>query len=204
MSTFHRLLALTTALAFSSGAQALSIFVAPSDQAVEPTATTTSVELHLDFGTTFAAGGQILIDLEGPISIASFTPSAFFNSLIGGGSNFSSTDLLPPDAEFQITLITPTTVCPGGVVCPSLITGEQKIGDLNLNITGDLNQELGRILLSEGDGFGGRDRSWAEDLTGALLTIDYGNGTVSPIPLPATAWLFATGFGVAAYWRRRR
>jgi hypothetical protein len=198
------LITLAGALLATSSAQALSIFVAPADQIVDPSATATTVELRMDFGTTRASGGQFLIDLEGPISIAGFTPSAFFNTIVSGGSNFSDTDLLPQDAEFQITMITPTTICTGGVVCPSLVTGQQVIGTLALNITGNLDLDLGRILLSEGDGFGGRGPSFAEDLTGNLLTIDYGNGQVSPVPLPASAWLFATGFGLVGFWRRRR
>jgi hypothetical protein len=193
------------AMAATSAANALSIYTSPATELGDPGGTV-SVELYMDFGTTRAAGGQVLIDLTGPISFATvgFTPSTFFNSIIGGGSSYGSTESLPADAEFQVTLITPTTIC-NGAACPSLITGLQKLGDLNFDLGSTLSDvNVGIIDLSEGDGFGGRGDSFAQDLTGADLNIDFIDGTIAAVPLPASALLFATGFGLVGFWRRRR
>ena len=108
----------------------------------------------------------------------------------------------PPDAEYEVTMISPTVACPpSGQACPSEITGMQTLGDLTLNLLG---LGTGIITLSEGTGFGQRGDSFAEDLTGADLVIDFTGGTIEVVPLPATAWLFATGFGLVGFWRRRR
>jgi hypothetical protein len=158
----------------------------------------------MDFGSTLVVGGQILIDLTGPSSFASvtpFEPTVFFTSLAGGiATNFSPAGSKPSDAEFQISISAPFELC-GSTPCPSLITGLQKLGDLNFDVGG---VGLGVIDLSEGDVFGLRGESFAEDLTGADIAMAFMDGAITAVPLPTSAWLFATGMGLAGFWRRRR
>lgn len=203
-STVIRMMFAAVAAMSASATQAESIYISPTDTPATPGGTA-SVGLFMDFGSTLAVGGQVLIDLQGPISISGFTPSAYFNTLLAGfATNYGSTGNLPVDAEFQVSISTPFTLC-GSVPCPSLITGQQKLGDLNFNVGAGLSAlDQGIITLSEGDGFGGRGQSFAVDLTGADINMVFTGGTISAVPIPATVWLFATGMGLAGFWRRRR
>jgi len=146
----------------------------------------------MDFTSVTTVGGGVILDITGPLSFNSFTPSTYFNGLNtapGDDTDFTGfgTSNKPGTAEWEIHL--------GSFAG---LTGLNKLGDLTLNLTGT---GLGGLVLSEspGDNYGG-----FVDLSANPLPVSFVGAQVNVVPLPATAWLFATGFGLVGFWRRRR
>ena len=188
--------ALVAAFAFSTlPAHAVvlpSVYLSPASSSVDISAGTTTLELYMDFSGVTTQGGGVILDISGPLSFNSFTPSTYFNSLNtspGDDTDFTGfgTSKKPASAEWEIHF---------GAFAG--ITGMNKLGDLTLNLTG---VGLGGLTLSESPGtnYGG-----FVDLSANPQAVDLLGAQVNVVPLPATAWLFATGFGLVGFWRRRR
>lgn len=194
----------------SLNASALAVYLSPASSTVDVAQGTTTLELFMDFTGTTSQGGGIVLDISGPLSFASFTPSAYFGSLdtvqvvsqcpgyvAGNPATYCNPDTYdftgygtadkPASAEWEVHF---------GAFAG--ITGANKIGDITLDLTG---VGLGTLALSAS---GELDFGPFVDLLGDPLEVDFIGAEVNAVPLPATAWLLPTAVGIAGVWRRRR
>lgn len=183
-------LAVTAAMLAASSANALSISALPASQEVLATDGIATVDIVMDFESQ-SIGGGIIFDFSGPITFQSFTPSAYFNTLntTADDTDFTGfgTTNKPASAEFEIHL--------GSFAG---FGGQQTLGTLTFAVN-DIGTALIDISISPDLFYGGFYDLLAnpQDVTLNDAQID------SVVPLPATAWLFATGMGLVAFWRRR-
>lgn len=209
-STITRMMFAVAAALATSAAQPASISLSPANQGMAISAGIANVDLLIDFGTVRSTGGGLTLDISGPISFNSFSPSAFFDSfdvakttqdcfdlfgIVNGDPEVCDftgfgTDSKPPDTEFEIHLGTFNT--------PSPLTGMQSLGTITVNLT-DVGTGLIALAMSPDSFFG-------PFLTvgGTAIPMTLTGASIGVVPLPATAWLFATGFGLVGFWRRRR
>ncbi len=186
------IVALTAVLMASAGHAGIisaSIGLTPGDQTVPLSAGTASMTLVMDFNGTSSGGGGLMLDLSGPISFGSFTPSDFFNGLNtdpGGDGDFTGygTTNKPDSAEYEIHFGSF-----GGV------TGLHDLGLLTFNLS---DTGTGVVDLSINPSYAG-----FADFSPAT-TLELTDATIQVVPLPATAWLLATGFALAGLRLRRR
>lgn len=185
-----RVLATLTALLATSAAHALSISALPEMQNVFVTDGQVTVDIVMDFEEQ-SIGGGIVLDFGGPIAFQSFAPSAFFRTLdtAADDTDFTGfgTNNKPADAEFEIHL--------GSF---NGFGGRQTLGTLTFALL-DLGIGSVDVGLSPDTFYGG-----FFDLQANPQQVTLNSAQISSLPLPASAWLFATGMGIAGLRRRRR
>lgn len=175
----------------ATSANALSISALPAVQDVPAEDGFATIDIVMNFEEQ-SIGGGIIIDLSGPISLVSFAPSAYFNTLntSADDTDFTGfgTDNKPGSAEFEIHL--------GNFAG---FGGNQVLGTLTVAL-GDIGTGVIDLSLSPDLFYGGFFSLLAEE-----QTVTLNDATInSVVPLPTTAWLFATGMGLVGFWRRRR
>lgn len=181
----------TVAVLAASSASALSISALPASQEVLATDGVATVDIVMDFETQ-SIGGGIIFDFSGPITFQSFTPSAYFQTLntTPDDTDFTGfgTNNKPASAEFEIHLASFAG-----------IGGQQTLGTLTFAVT-DLGTAIIDISISPDIYYGA-----FYDLLANPQDVALNDAQIeSVVPLPATAWLFATGMGLVGLWRRRR
>ena len=179
--------AILAVLAVSAG-NASTISVTPAQASVVAGNGAATFALFMDFTGVTIQGGGVSLDLSGPISVGSFTPTAYMQTLIDGGFAGFGTANANPGTDFLVYF---------GAF--EGITGANKLGDISVNASGVGFASVG---LFESTAF-----PFAALNTGAPFNVT-GQGTsvlnVAPIPAPATAWLFATGIGAVGAWRSKK
>lgn len=185
INKLHSLVVACIATLAATSANALSISAVPTSD-VGPV----TVDLVMNFEEA-TIGGGIIVDISGALAFASFTPSAYFNTLntTADDTDFTGfgTNNKPASAEFELHFASFAGV-----------SGEHVLGTLTLDI---LSEGVGIIDLSlSPDTFYGG----FVDLMAMPQDVTLNDAQVNVVPLPAAAWFFATGMGMAAFWRRRR
>ncbi|GMW07378.1 MAG: VPLPA-CTERM sorting domain-containing protein [Gammaproteobacteria bacterium] len=190
LSSIKRAAIAAVALCAGASAQAASVYLSPATVTPVGVGTVPAFfTVMLDLEGVTAQGGGFELDFSGVFSYTTFIPSDFFNDLntdSSGDTDFTGYGNPPGDAELEIYL--------GSFAG---ITGLNSLGTIQvLQAAG----AVGDIVLSASPsnrwgGFVGLD-------TAPIAGFTYDGATV--VPLPATAWLLATGFGLASFWRRRR
>jgi len=175
----------------ATSANALSISALPATQDVLATDGTATIDIVMNFEEQ-SIGGGIIIDLSGPIAFVSFAPSAYFNTLntTNDDTDFTGfgTANKPADTDFEIHLGNF-----GG------LGGNQVLGTLTVSLT-DSGTGVIDLAISPDIFYGGFFSLLAEEQNVTLNDASIN----SVVPLPTTAWLFATGMGLVGFWRRRR
>ncbi|MBL8225039.1 MAG: VPLPA-CTERM sorting domain-containing protein [Chromatiales bacterium] len=192
-----QLLAAAALLGLSAGAQANgvqvqpSIYLLPSNASVSLNEGTATLELFMDFTGRPLIGGGIDLAFGGPISLISFTPSAYFNSL-------DTNPLLPTDftgfgtentaADFEIFW---------GNFAGTGGDGPKKLGDLTFSLNG-LGVATVDVIISEfwGGAF--------FDLDSEPMDVAVSGASLQVVPVPAAAWLFVSAIGALGGMRLRR
>lgn len=208
---FARWLVATLTMGSLSVASAASFSLSPSSQVVSLEDGSVTIGLHMDFDV-FSIGGGLMIEINGPIGFASFTPSGYFNSLdtiqmvsqcpgydAGNPGTFCNpdfydftgygTDMKPDSADWEIHFGSF-----GGV------TGSHQIGTLSFALLGT---GLATIDLQSSPGayFGP-----FVNLMGMPIDLELNGATleISAIPVPASFWLLGSAMGVLGSARRLR
>lgn len=154
-------------------AQAASISLTPASSTVALSNGTTTLELFMDFTNDPTIGGGIDLDLSGPISLGpfAFAPSTYFTTIPDQG--FSGFGTVNADADFEIHF--------GNFAG---LSGANKLGDITVNLLGE---GTGNIAIAINTEFGSFfSTSSVEQL------VSLNGAQVNTVPLPASAWLFAT------------
>jgi hypothetical protein len=198
MKSLTRAIALSAGLLLAGTSQAASLYLSPSS--ISPTGVgivPATADVILDLTGVTSQGGGVELDFSGVVSFTAFTPSAFFNSKNTddtGTTDFTGYGDPPGAAELEIFI--------GDFAG---ITGVNSLGTLFFNVAAG---SPGAIALAASP-----SNRWGTfvDLNGnPIAGFAFGNIAGKPgvgaevVPLPATAWLFATGMGLAGFWRRRR
>jgi hypothetical protein len=172
-----------------TGAHAASVYVTPSHSVVPSPGETTVLHLFMDFSDDPTLGGGLDIDLTGPISLQAFTPSAWFDGLDPFFTGYS-TEVGVADHELALWF--------GDF---NGLGGVNEIGTLSVNLLGNGSAAVNLGINSlYGPFFSATDFDQQDvQLTGA--TLDVG---VPQVPLPAAAWLLASGVGAFFGMRRTR
>lgn len=175
-------------LGLSAGAQAASIYLLPSNATVSINETTATLELFMDFTGDPTLGGGIDLDLSGPISLLSFTPSDYFNALNTdalGDTDFTGFGTASADADFEIHF--------GSFAG---LSGVNKLGDITVSLDG---AGLGTIALAINSLYGDFFST-----QGGLQDVTLAGATLQVVPVPAAAWFFVSALGVLGGVRLRR
>ena len=188
-----------TGLLLASQSQSASLYLTPDLITPSLVPTVANINVFLDLEGVTAQGGGAEFTFSGVLSYVQFLPSAAFNDL-----NTDENDPNDPNDDTD----NPFT---GYGDAPGAAQLEIYVGDF-AGITGLIL--LGNILVNQAAGEPGQISVAASpsDRWGGFINLSgqpiagftYNGTTVGEVPLPATAWLFATGFGLASFWRRRR
>ena len=172
----------------ASAANGSTISITPTQASVVAGNGAATFGLFMDFTGVTIQGGGVSLDLRGPISVGSFTPTAYMQTLINGGFAGFGTANANPGTDFLVYF---------GAL--EGITGANKLGDISVNASG---AGLASIGLFESTAF-----PFSALNTGAPFNVT-GQGTsllnVAAVPAPATAWLLATGIGTVGAWRSKK
>ena len=170
-----------------SAAEAAAVYMEPDSQAgiYDPEVpSTVSFELWMDFTNEPTIGGGIDLDLQGPISMAEFTPSSYFTdtadpSFTGHGTENAGNDYQIHFGNF------------------AGLSGVNKLGDISVELKGECKANptepevpcsISLAINTFYGGFFGTD----------FLSIDVDVSdeaaiTASAVPAPAGVWLLLTG-----------
>jgi hypothetical protein len=148
-------------------------------------------DLLVDFGTQLVLGGTTEITFNpGVLSFAEYVPASFPNGDIA---------VYPPAWPFTQT-DTSVTIGFGSNGAP--ITGAFKAGTLSFNVNQSASIGTTKLTLADGSGF------WTPflDPAGIPIVVNYipGEVLISAVPLPPTAWLFASGLAMLGFVRLQR
>jgi hypothetical protein len=199
-SSVKRYLIAAAAALIAGNGQAASFYITPSSIAPSVLPTIVNLSLYLDLENVLSQGGGVELTFSGVLTNSAFLPSAQFDSL----------NTIPdgPDADSDPD-DSPYTGYGPPVNQASTADLEIYIG-AEAGITGLIL--LGNILAPQMSGAPGAVSVVPSSSFGGFITMGgqpienftYNGVTVGAVPLPATAWLAATGFGLAGFWRRRR
>lgn len=187
----HTLAAAVMAVAaLQTTAQAASIELSPAEATVPLSAGTVAFDLMMDFGTAEPTlGGGIDIDLQGPITLAGFTPSAWFTSASGPDQAFSGHGSALADADYEVHI--------GHF---NGLSGRHSLGTLQLNL---LSSGLAGVKLATnsiwGEFYGINSQPQAVQFKGASIQV-----TAVPEPATLAMWLLGGGMLAAGGALRRR
>lgn len=197
LSSFKSALVVAAGMFLAGNSQAASLYLSPDELAPSAIPTVANLNVWLDLQGVTAQGGGAEFTFSGVLSYVQFIPSAAFDAL-----NTDENDPNDPNDDTD----NPFT---GYGDAPGDAQLEIYVGDF-AGITGLIN--LGNILVNHFAGSPGDivvaaspSNRWGGfvNLSGQPIAgFTYGGTTV--VPLPATAWLLATGFGLVGFWRRRR
>ncbi|GMW06782.1 MAG: hypothetical protein AMXMBFR8_15790 [Nevskiales bacterium] len=166
-------------------AQAASIYVQPASGTVDLAAGQAVLEIYMDFSSDPTIGGGFDLDISGPASLDSFSPSAWFTTVPDPFLTGFGTDLADNDLEIHF----------GDFFG---LEGPAKLGDLTLNLSG---AGTASVVLSLNSYFSPffdiNNQEQAVALSGASVQIQ-------AVPTPAAAWLLAGGLGFLWHVRERR
>jgi hypothetical protein len=174
-----------------SAAEAAAVYMEPDSQAgiYDPEVpSTVSFELWMDFTNEPTIGGGIDLDLQGPISMAEFTPSSYFTDT--ADPSFTGHGTENADNDYQIHF--------GNFAG---LSGVNKLGDITVNLLGS---GLGSISLAINTFYGG---FFGTDFLSIDVDVsDEAAITASAVPAPAGVWLLLTGLAglVTRRFARRR
>ena len=161
-----------------SAAEAAAVYMEPDSQAgiYDPEVpSTVSFELWMDFTNEPTIGGGIDLDLQGPISMAEFTPSSYFTDT--ADPSFTGHGTENADNDYQIHF--------GNFAG---LSGVNKLGDITVNLLGS---GLGNISLANNTFYGG---FFGTDFLSIDVDVsDEAAITASAVPAPAGVWLLLTG-----------
>ncbi len=161
-----------------SAAEAAAVYMEPDSQAgiYDPEVpSTVSFELWMDFTNEPTIGGGIDLDLQGPISMAEFTPSSYFTDT--ADPSFTGHGTENADNDYQIHF--------GNFAG---LSGVNKLGDITVNLLGS---GLGSISLAINTFYGG---FFGTDFLSIDVDVsDEAAITASAVPAPAGVWLLLTG-----------
>lgn len=171
----------------STNALGATIYATPAEQSVSLIDGTAVFELFMDFTDEATLGGSIDLDFSGPISFNSFVPSAWFNTV--PEAVYTGFETERADGDLMIRF---------GRNPPGL-SGVNSLGTVTVNLLGE---GAGILDININSIFGPFVSASTFDvmeveLHGAQLDI------VSPVPLPAAAWLLLSGLGALGVVRRR-
>jgi hypothetical protein len=174
-----------------SAAEAAAVYMEPDSQAgiYDPEVpSTVSFELWMDFTNEPTIGGGIDLDLQGPISMAEFTPSSYFTDT--ADPSFTGHGTENADNDYQIHF--------GNFAG---LSGVNKLGDITVNLLGS---GLGSISLAINTFYGGFFGT--NFLSIDVDVSDEAAITASAVPAPAGVWLLLTGLAglVTRRFARRR
>lgn len=168
--------------------QAASVYIAPSDSAVSVLDGTTVLHLFMDFSDEITLGGGIDLDIAGPVSLAAFTPSAYFATLDPAFTGFSTA---PDVADNDLAIWFGDF---------SGLSGVNELGTLALNLLGEGTATLDIGINSLYGPFYSAETFDLQDVLLSGATIN-----VTPVPLPGALWLLMSGLGaIGAFARNRR
>jgi len=160
---------------------AASLYLQPATSTVPLSAGTATLELYMDFPDTATLGGGIDLDVTGPLSFASFTPSSYFAGL---DAFFSSHGTANADADYEIHF--------GDFAG---LSGAHKLGDISVNL---LATGPGAINLAINQFYGD-----FYDVNSEVMSVALNGAEINVVPLPAAAWLLLTGLVMVPLHRLR-
>lgn len=180
-----------------SAANAASITLRPESLFVAPESTL-SLDLLVDFGTPGTTGGATDITFDSRVlSFSSFVFDPAFGPL--------DSDFIPPNRDtFFDKLIYDKNTAPNlltiGFGNFAGIEGAFTAGRLQFSVAKNVQNQQ-RIDLSIAD-----SAKWFGffDFSGHVMPVNYTGATVTAVPLPSSAWLFATGLAMLGMLRLRR
>jgi hypothetical protein len=193
------------AIAFSiaaSAAHSASIGLRPDRLELAPgtpAGTAISFELVVDFGTQLVFGGATDIKFD-PAALSLRSGEWFqWDSAFGP----IATDSTPPN-RMSLYDVRDATQGPGlvsiGFGNDAGVTGAFTVGKLLLNLAQDAKPgPIATLTLTDSGKWGG-----FTDVPGLPIQIAYAGATVTAVPLPSSAWLFATGLAMLGMLRLRR
>ena len=170
---------------FAPLAQSASVFVSPANSTVNLSDGTATLELFMDFTGSPTVGGGVDFTVSGAGTLATFTPSDWFSTVADPFFSGFSFERPPADGDLEVHF--------GSFFG---LSGLNKVGDLTINVLdlGDISVAIS-INSFFGDFFPTQGLEPLQvDLIGAELTV---------VPVPAAVWLFLSGLGVLAGFRRR-
>ncbi len=182
---------LSAALLIGGLAHSASVSVTPASSVVNLAAGTTVLDIILDFTGEPTVGGTIDIAVSGPISIAGFAPSTFFQGLITAEPAFNFHGTAGADNDYLI-----------GVGSAAGFDGVQTLGQITLNL---LNLGIGNLSLAHHSAGGGFVTAVAEgsSISPQPINATLTGATVNIVPIPASALLFGSALGLLLGVRRR-
>jgi PEP-CTERM motif len=168
-------------------AQAARIYVLPATSELLLSDGTASFDLMMDFATNEATlGGGVDIDLNGPVSLQSFTPSNYFLTVPDPAFSGHGSFYAVKDYEVHLGSFTG-------------LSGRNLLGTLTINLLGE---GVGSISLAV-NSFWGPFYSVNSTLQNVTMTDAQFN--ITAVPEPTTAWLMLLGAGaITAASRLRR
>ena len=170
---------------FAPLAQSASVFISPANSIVNLSDGTATLELFMDFSGNPTIGGGVDFAVTGAGTLTEFTPSEWFNTVPDEFFSGFRFDRPPADGDLEVHF--------GSFFG---LSGLNKVGDLTISLQsiGDISVAIS-INSFFGDFFPttGLDPLQV-DLIGANLTV---------VPVPAAVWLFLSGLGLLAGFRRR-
>lgn len=168
---------------FAPLAQSASVFVSPANASVNLADGQATLELFMDFTGNPTIGGGVDFTVSGAGRLLAFTPSEWFDTV--PDPFFSGAGSAQADGDLEVHF--------GSFFG---LSGLNKVGDLTIELReiGDISVAIS-INSFFGDFFptAGFEPQQV-DLSGANLTV---------VPVPAAVWLFLSGLGVLAGFRRR-
>jgi len=188
----HLAIVATAAACFTAPAvNAASVSLLPG-AAIGAPGDTLLLELVADFTGIVTVGGGLDFAVSGPIEIIDFQPSAFFLTLAQPGfpgcsvapGDFTNCGTLQADADFEVHV--------GSFFG---FTGNNSLGVFEVGLL-DLGEAAITININTiyGDFF-------ALDVTPIEVALN--GASISVVPVPAAAWLFASALGFMVWMRRR-
>lgn len=176
------LLALILSVATTS--QAASVYLSPASASFDLSAGQASFEVFMNFASSEATvGGGVDIQLTGPISFLSFTPSAWFGSVPDSQLSGHGRTLADHDYEVHFSSF-------------NAMSGLNALGTLTVRLNGS---GVGTIALLENSLVGPFASLSAQAIPTTLSGAQF---SITAVPEPDAAWLMVGGLALVAMARR--
>lgn len=170
----------------ATSVQALSIDFEPESSVVNIADGQVTVELFADFTADATVGGGIDLFFSGPIALASFTPSDYFNTLdpVFSGFGEDSAAGFPAAGDFLVAIGSFAGLTGG------------KLGDLTFELIGAGTATISTANNIPAGGFFSAG-SFTEQ------SVAFNGATIEVVPVPAAAWLLGSALVALGGMRRR-